>query len=581
MSAVPFGPFTLLDALASGGMGEVWLASPWGLPSAGDDVCVVKRVKSTLTDDDDTVRRFVDESRLGLLLRHPCVCRTLDAGRVDGSDYLAVELVEGVDVRTLVERAVVANRPIDPDMALWIVASALDGLSYANEARHPLTGVPLGVVHRDVSPHNLMAAKDGIVRVIDFGLALSSVREARTEQGIVLGKLAYMSPEQARGDAVDAAADVYAAGVVLYELLTGERYWGTLSSSEIWSRIGFGTHVPGRVSAADELSGGVLSFMTAADQQDRIGAAQARDLLLTSLRARGGADAARRRLASLVQALAAPELARMAQARVQASSQAPTLHDMPRTTISLALSEVRAVEALLRTLPPNVVLEPVTTTTLPPRREPRRVPTGAAATELVPRQPLQAVVMSPALPSTSPTASSPPATPPGVASSTRAALAVGLAAVVAVVVVALAWVAGRPPEPTPTTGTTTVTAAATLPAPPPIAANPPAGPPPPPEVVVAPPPTPIAAPPATPPPTPTTPTTPTTTTPTTPTMPTMPTTVPKKPDALLIQVQKLAQCGHPCAAFFKPIAAKGIAGLTAKERINLQTMATNCRQYCR
>ncbi len=90
-------------------MGEVWLASPWGLPGNQDDLCIVKRVKSTLTTDDDTVRRFVDESRLGLLLRHPTVCRTLDAGRVDGSDYLAVELVEGVAAALVVDEVVLVD----------------------------------------------------------------------------------------------------------------------------------------------------------------------------------------------------------------------------------------------------------------------------------------------------------------------------------------------------------------------------------------------------------------------------------------------------------------------------------------
>ena len=533
--SVPFGPFLLLDTLAAGGMGEVWLASPWGLPGNQEDLCIVKRVKSTLTTDDDTVRRFVDESRLGLLLRHPSVCRTLDAGRVDGSDYLAVELVEGIDVRTLVDR-VGSTQRVDAEMAQWMVACALDGLAYAHQARHPLTSVPLGVVHRDVSPHNLMAAHDGVVRVIDFGLALSSVREARTEQGVVLGKLAYMSPEQARGEPVDTAADIYAAGVVLYELLTGERYWGTMASGEIWRRIGLGTHVPDWFAAADQLAGGVLAYMVAVAPRDRLSAAEARDLLLTNLRNGGGAEAARQRLATLVQAVAAPELERMAQARALARAQAPTWHELPVSTNSLAISEVRAVEALLQARAPELAMKPVTETTLPNWRP--VAADGATATARVAR-----------VPAPSPSASAPSPSPKRHASVAVAlAAVVALAVVVGVVVGASTAMSGVP---APAVADGLVTSSSPSPSPSPS--------PPPPSSSPSPSPSPS------PPPSPLAPTTASST---------------KKPDLLLLQVQHLAGCQHACGAFFRPIAAKGLAGLTPKQRVDLQTLAANCRRSC-
>jgi serine/threonine-protein kinase len=343
----PFGPFSLLEPLAAGGMGEVWLAHPTGVPGT-TGLCVVKRIKSTLSGDDDVLKRFLDEGRLALLLSHPHICRTVDVGRADDSDYLAAEVVQGIDVRRLQQRAAEAGVVVDADVALQVAADALDGLAYAHDARHPLTNAPLAVVHRDVSPQNLMVADDGHTRVIDFGLALSSVRQAQTELGVVLGKLAYMSPEQARGDRVSPACDVFAVGVVLYELLTAERFYGSLTQNEIWTRAGRGDHVPARLTALPDELRAIVEALLHPDAAVRPSAALARDALLTVLWRHGEEKRARDRLRALVARLAAPELARFTRAREAAVTAAATLVDFrPTTTMSLAVQEARAVEAML------------------------------------------------------------------------------------------------------------------------------------------------------------------------------------------------------------------------------------------
>jgi serine/threonine-protein kinase len=469
MEPQAFGPFVLLDALATGGMGEVWLASPRGIGTASGDLCVLKRVKSALADDDDTLKRFVDESRLGLLLRHPCVCRTIDAGRADGSDYLAVELVEGIDLRALVERATRGGFTVDLELALWITACAFDGLAYAHQARHPLTNESLGVVHRDISPHNVMVAKDGISHVIDFGLALSSLREARTEQGIVMGKLAYMSPEQARGEAVDGACDVYAMGVVLYEVITGKRFWGNQSNHEIWSQIGSGEYIPLHFDDVNKSTGGLLAALLHPKPGARVSAAQARDVLLAQLAAGAGAADAKRRLSGLIETLASPELERAARARALAASSQPKAIEYPPTTISLALTELAAVEALLAQATPTVAMTATSTPTLPPitlmsptMPSTRAVelpgmssgalpPPPAAVTERVERA-LNVVKVTP--PPPPPTVPSRPTS--SSSSLTKVIVAIAVVAVVVGVAIGLASapetaVAEAPPPPTPTT----------------------------------------------------------------------------------------------------------------------------------
>jgi len=606
-----FGPFVLLDALASGGMGEVWLAAP-PAPDGADDVCVLKRVRAELAENDVAVRRFVDEARLGLLLRHPCIGRTIDAGRASGCDYLAAELVEGIDLGQLSARVAGEGERIAPPVAMWCIASALDGLAWAHAARHPLTDTPLGVVHRDVSPNTLMASRDGVVRVIDFGLALSAVREARTELGLVLGKPGYMSPEHARGDPVGPAGDVYAAGVVLYELLTGERYYG-LAPRDRQRLIAAGGVWRAPLSVdVDAATGGLFSAMVHPEASERPTAAQARDALLALIAERGGVDEATRQLGALVMTHGAAELARFDEARAQARALVrPEIED-DATTLSLAASESQAVQALLGTPPPSVARA----VTLAPGQMWQASPSLLALAEVMhatgtpdddahgeartvgmrpvdvareaetidmrlrdtrPDTPLRDVtpeaapdtIVTPAM-TTGPTAATPRTTLAlPVTSPTRAIPrpVVALAVVVALgagIGIGVAWSSHVPP--TQTVAPPTPPPTTTVPVPPtttPTART-------------------TTAPPTTVPSTPTAPPMP----PPTPTTTTTPPRTPKTPpvagaDPLLQRLQHLARCSHPCGRLFEAPARDGVATLPPDRRAALEALATNCEAKCR
>ena len=354
------GRYLLVEPLARGGMGEVWLARPEGVPGA-PGLCVVKTLREGLVADDEARQRFVDESRVALLLSHPCVCRTVDAGSVGDTLFIALEVVEGIDVRQLVLRAREAGHPIDEDLALWIVGCAADGLSFAHGAKHPITGEPLGIVHRDISPHNLMCSVDGTVKIIDFGLALSSLKEAQTERDVVLGKLSYMSPEQATARALDERTDVFSLGVVLYELLTGERYWGELKHEQIWQRAGTGMYVPPGLSRLAPDMRAVVGAAVAPQVAERTASAGGlRDQIAHLLAVRGGAVDAAYRLGALVREVAQPELARIDTARMGSDTLPP---DPSSPVMSIALEEVRAIEAMLareQPPPPTITMAPAT-----------------------------------------------------------------------------------------------------------------------------------------------------------------------------------------------------------------------------
>jgi serine/threonine-protein kinase len=217
------GRYEILSSLAAGGMAEVFLARVQG--AAGfSKLIALKRIHSELADDHTFVERFLDEARLAARLSHPNIIQIFDLGIYEGSYFLAMEYVHGKTVWELC-RAAARRGQIPPlDVSLGIVVSACEGLGFAHDQRDP-EGKPLGIVHRDVSPQNLLISFDGAVKIADFGIARASGNAHKTEVGAIVGKLSYMSPEQMLGQRVDRRTDVYALGVILHELLTAQKLW--------------------------------------------------------------------------------------------------------------------------------------------------------------------------------------------------------------------------------------------------------------------------------------------------------------------------------------------------------------------
>src|SRR6266542_4456450 len=222
-AAESFGRFRLIERLGQCGMCAVYLPET---PGAACVVtrCVIKRLLPHLADDHRFVQALIGEARVCARLNHPSIVRLQGVGQVDGEYYLEMEYVEGVTLRTLLRGCADRNLAMEPGLACYIAAQIADALGYA----HALTddkGAPLQIVHRDVTPANIMVATSGRVKLLDFGIArvAHSLHPDRTKTGDIKGTLRYMSPEQARGLRVDGRSDQFSLGAVLYECLTGQR----------------------------------------------------------------------------------------------------------------------------------------------------------------------------------------------------------------------------------------------------------------------------------------------------------------------------------------------------------------------
>ena len=209
-----------------------------------DRLVVIKQLYPELSQDPELVAMFLDEARLGAKLIHPNVVYTLDLGQESGRAFIALEYLEGMTVGQLAGRAR-QRLPggLPPPLVVAIMRDAARGLHAAHEARMP-DGSALNIVHRDVSPQNVVVTYGGEVKIVDFGVAHAAVREARTQVGQVKGKLAYMAPEQCKGLTVDRRTDVFAVGVVLWELLTGQRLFKRASRLETYKAIFAGAGQP-------------------------------------------------------------------------------------------------------------------------------------------------------------------------------------------------------------------------------------------------------------------------------------------------------------------------------------------------
>jgi serine/threonine protein kinase len=215
------GKYQLLAILGRGGMADVFLALSRG-PMGFNKLVVVKRLRSALSDDRSFRNMFLDEARLAARLNHPNVVQTHEVGEADGVYFIAMEYLEGQSLNKIIRELSKRGGKLPATMCARIVSDALAGLHYAHELKD-FDGTPLEIIHRDVSPHNVFVTYDGSVKMVDFGIAKAALSSVQTEVGVLKGKVAYMSPEQAAGEAIDARADVFAMGIVFWELLAQKR----------------------------------------------------------------------------------------------------------------------------------------------------------------------------------------------------------------------------------------------------------------------------------------------------------------------------------------------------------------------
>jgi len=222
-------PLRFLCRLGQGGMAEVHLANaaPVGVPPR---LVVVKRMHPQHAEDPATERMFLDEARLALCLVHPNIVRSERLGSFDGRHGIVMEFLAGQPLHQVLKRAYDVEGTLSLEVVAQIAIAALDGLHYAHELED-VVGNHLGLVHRDVSPQNIFLTYDGAVKLLDFGIAKNAMQEGRTRTGLLKGKVAYMAPEQARGDAVDRRADIWSLGVVIWEAVTGRRLFKAVNEA--------------------------------------------------------------------------------------------------------------------------------------------------------------------------------------------------------------------------------------------------------------------------------------------------------------------------------------------------------------
>jgi eukaryotic-like serine/threonine-protein kinase len=218
---VPFGKYYLLERINVGGMAEVFKAKTFGVEGF-ERLLAVKRILPNIAEDEEFISMFIDEAKIAVQLQHANIAQIFDLGRVEGSFFIALEYVHGRDLRSIFDRMRSRGDSLPVSMACYVMMQVCEGLDYAHNKRDA-QGRQLHLIHRDISPQNVLIGYEGEVKLIDFGIAKAAGKASTTQAGILKGKFGYMSPEQVRGLPIDKRSDIFAVGIVLYELLTGER----------------------------------------------------------------------------------------------------------------------------------------------------------------------------------------------------------------------------------------------------------------------------------------------------------------------------------------------------------------------
>lgn len=258
-----FGRYTLTERLAQGGMGEIYLASIEGV-AGFEKQCVIKKIRYDFASDDTFVERFLNEGKTLVALTHSNIVQIFDMGEVNGEYYLAMEYIAGADLRFLLKQ-IPDGSFIPVNLVIAIILDTLKGLSHAHLAKDK-NGLPLGIVHRDISPSNILISENGEIKLIDFGIAKARTIESCT--GLVQGKFAYMSPEQARGESLDPRTDIFSLGIVLYEMLTGVRPFEGNSDLQSLEYVKYKPHRP-IAHFRDDIDDDLESIVSKALEKDK------------------------------------------------------------------------------------------------------------------------------------------------------------------------------------------------------------------------------------------------------------------------------------------------------------------------
>ena len=214
--------YVLLDLLGTGGMAEVYRGILVG-DKGFEKLIVIKQLLEHFAKEKEHVSQFTSEARLAALLQHENIATTFDFGEVDGRYFMAMEYLFGKDLHTVIQTAK-ATKALTPQIAVMICMKICEAMGYAH-ALTDLQGVPLKIIHRDLTPHNIFLTYDGKIKIIDFGIAKTELHDNKTRVGVVKGKITYMSPEQLGGEALDLRSDIFSIGILLYEMLSGRRMY--------------------------------------------------------------------------------------------------------------------------------------------------------------------------------------------------------------------------------------------------------------------------------------------------------------------------------------------------------------------
>jgi serine/threonine protein kinase len=233
-----FGNYNLLEKVAVGGMAELFKARQRGVHNF-EKIVAIKRILPHLSDTDEFVRMFIDEAKLAAQLSHPNIVQIFDLGKASGFYYIAMEYVDGRDLRNLLRKVREYKLPMPEALAATVIMKVAGALDYAHRKR-AIDDKELKLVHRDISPQNILISYEGAVKLVDFGIAKAASKSTQTLSGSLKGKLLYMSPEQALGQPLDGRSDIYSLGLVLAELLTGERCFQADSELGVLEKVRLG-----------------------------------------------------------------------------------------------------------------------------------------------------------------------------------------------------------------------------------------------------------------------------------------------------------------------------------------------------